>query len=132
PETVASIPFNCVCLEHGKADPTSRSDYVLIPVENFSDDPVLHQLLAIVGTKQVDPQAAQAAVWHLANKMSWEQLAAKSTTHVGGLPPTRYFSPAQLEAAFALLNGAKEAVKDAPRTTPRKPIRAALVDTPAE
>ncbi|HUQ72004.1 MAG TPA: hypothetical protein VM165_20905 [Planctomycetaceae bacterium] len=131
PETVASIPLNGVCLQHGKPDPTSRSEYVLIPVENFSDDPVLHHLLAIVGTKQIDPQAAQAAVWHLTDKMSWEQLAAKSTTHVGGLPPTRYFSPAQLEAAYALLNAAKETVKDAPRTTPRKPIRPA-VDTPAE
>jgi hypothetical protein len=131
-ETVASIPLNSVCLEHGKPEPTPRSDYVLIPAENFSVDPVVHKLLAMVGAKQIDPQAAQAAVWHLTNKMSWEQLASKSTQHVGGLPPTPYFTRAQLETALALVNQAKEFAKDAPKIEPRKPIRSEKVDTPAE
>lgn len=132
PETVASIPLTSVCLEHGKPEPNSRSEYVLVPIENVSDDPVLHQLLALVGTQKVDPQAAQAAAWHLTDKMSWDQLASKSQQHVGGLPPTKYFSQAQLETAFALIQKAKELAKDAPKIEPRKSIREAVANTPAE
>jgi hypothetical protein len=131
-ETVASIPLTSVCLEHGKQEPNSRSDYVLIPVENVSTDPVFHQLLAMVGSQKIDPQAAQAAAWHLANNMTWDQLANKTTQHVGGLPPTQYFTRAQIEGAMALIAKAKELAKDAPKIEPRKPIRSAQLDTPAE
>lgn len=128
PETVASIPLNSVCIQHGKPDPTSASQYVLVPIENYSDNPVLHQLLAIVGLKQVDPQAAQAAAWHLTDRMSWDQLAAKSSQHVGR-PPTPYFTQAQLQTAMSLVAKSQELAKDAPKIEPRKPIRA---ETPAE
>ena len=103
PERVISVPFYSVCLEHGKPEPTSSSRYKLVPVEQVSKDPVLYELLTVVGTGKVDSQAAQAAAWHLTDKMSFQQLAAKAMTHLGGLPQTPYFSQAQLQGAQQLL-----------------------------
>ena len=102
-ERVISVPFNSVCLEHGKPEPTSSSRYKLVPVSQVSQDPVLYELLSVVGTGKVDSQSAQAAAWHLTDKMSFQQLSAKTVIHLGGLPPTPYFSQAQLQGAQQLL-----------------------------
>jgi hypothetical protein len=122
PEQVGSIRFNSVCLEHGKPEPSVKSDYVLVPVEKFSSDPVLHQLLAAVGTGKVDAQSAQAAAWHLTDKMSWDQLANKAVQHTGGAAPTPYFTHAQLAGAQALLAQAKKRSEEEPAPKP-EPIR---------
>ena len=98
-----SLQFNSVCLEHGKPEPTSSSRYKLVPVSQVSQDPVLYELLTVVSTGKVDSQAAQAAAWHLTDNMSFQQLAAKSVTHLGGQQPTPYFSLAQLQGAQQLL-----------------------------
>ena len=102
-ERVVSLQFNSVCLEHGKPEPTSSSRYKLVPVAQVSQDPVLYELLTVVGTGKVDSQAAQAAAWHLTDDMSFQQLASKAVTHLGGQPPTPYFSTAQLQGAQQLL-----------------------------
>lgn len=103
PERVISLPFHSICLEHGKPEPTPSSRYKLVPVSQVSDDPVLYELLTVVGTGKVDSQTAQAAGWHLTDKMSFQQLAAKAMTHLGGQAPTPYFSQAQLQGAQQLL-----------------------------
>lgn len=102
-ERVVSVQFNSVCLEHGKPEANSRSRYKLVPVSMVSQDPVLYELLTVVGTGKVDSQAAQAAAWHLTDKMSFNQLASKMSQHLGGQPPTPYFSQAQLQGAQQLL-----------------------------
>ena len=102
-ERVISLPFNSVCLEHGKPEPTPSSRYKLVPVSQVSQDPILYELLTVVGTGRVDSQAAQAAAWHLTDKMSYQQLEAKVVTHLGGQPPTPYFSQAQMQGAQQLL-----------------------------
>ncbi len=121
-ERVVSLPFNSVCLEHGKPEPTSSSRYKLVPVAQVSQDPVLYELLTVVGTGKVDSQAAQAAAWHLTDDMSFQQLASKSVTHLGGQPPTPYFSMAQLQGAQQLLGlstrKAEERKVKQPITTP--------------
>jgi hypothetical protein len=132
PEQIASFQMNSVCLEHGKPEPSVKSEYVLVPVEKFSSDPVLYELLTIVGTGKVDPQGAQAAAWNIANKMSWDQLANKVTPHVGGVPPTPYFNRNQLFAGQSILAQARKVAEENP--TPRKPeIRTSRVaeSTPA-
>ncbi len=121
-EKVGSIPFNSVCLQHGKPEPGVKSEYVLVPVDKVSEDPVLHQLLAAVGTGKVDAQTAQAAAWHLTDKMSWDQLANKAVQHTGGVAPTPYFTQAQLLGAQALLAQAKKRAEDQPAPKP-EPIR---------
>ena len=139
-EKVVSLQFNSVCLEHGKQEPTPSSKYTLVPISRVSTDPVLHQLLAKVGTGKVDQQAAQAAAWHLTNKMSFQELAEKMEEHLGDLNPSPYFTREQLLAAQQLLSQAmvkaeekaeeeklapKTETKVAPRTSAAKSVPAA-------
>ncbi len=112
PEAIATVPFHSVCLEHGKPEPTVKSNYTLVPVTRFSDDPALRELLEMVGTGRVDPQAAQAAAWHLTDNLSFEQLAAKSVTSLAGTPPTPYFTRQQLLGASSLLHAAQRRAED--------------------
>ena len=97
-DRIIRFKYLAVCLEHGKAEPTPRSVYRITKVEEFSTDPVLEETLKMVASGQLDPQAGQAATWHLTDKMSWEQLAAKSIPHIGK-PSTPYFSAETLARA---------------------------------
>jgi hypothetical protein len=53
----------------------------------------------------VSQRAAQAAAWHLANHMSWEQLIDKKTHHLLG-PSEIYFSAADIRAAMQITDRA--------------------------
>ena len=108
---IVRVAYRSVCLEHGKPEPTSRSTYRIGKVEEFSDDPVLEETLKMVASGQLDPQAGQAATWHLANKMSWQELAAKSIPHVGR-PSTPYFSAETLARAQNIHTTAVARVKE--------------------
>ena len=121
-EKVVSLQFNSVCLEHGKPEPGPNSKYTIVPLSRVSTDPVLYQLLTKVGTGKVDPQAAQAAAWHLTDKMSFQELAEKVEEHLGDINPSPYFTRDQLLGAQQLLSQAvakadekEEAEKLAPK-----------------
>ena len=112
-EKVAKIPYQSVCLEHGKPDPRSKFQYLPVPVAEYTSDPVLQQLITRVGTTDgVDLGAAQAAAWNLNSQMSWEELAAKQYTYVGGAGARPYFSPAQLYGAQTLVAQAASAARE--------------------
>jgi hypothetical protein len=137
PEKVVKVPYQSVCLDHGKPEPRPTMTYQLVPVEKYTDNVALQELLARVGTGRIDPQAAQAAAWVLDDGMSWQELAAKKIKRAGGVPDTPYFSPLQLrraqEAVTYFVARARESQKDKPEepadeTTPARArgIRAAL------
>jgi hypothetical protein len=111
PDRIVRAAYRSVCLEHGKPDPTPGSVYRIGKVAEISDDPVLEQTLILVASGQIDPQAGQAATWHLTNKMSWQELAAKAVPHIGR-PATPYFSAETLARAqnihFVAVARAKE------------------------
>lgn len=121
PESTAAIPLKSLCLEHGKPDPLPSATYVLVPYERVSSNPVLKELLVLVGTGKVDQQAAQAAAWHLTDGLSFAQLASK--TGPGRRP---YFTPAQLTGAVGLLGAAQaNAARNrdgAPAVRPQEPV----------
>jgi hypothetical protein len=112
PESTVQLSLKSVCLEHGKPEPSARARYRLVPVEEFSDDPALKELLEIFGDGQLDQQAVQAAAWHLTDDMSWEELAHKQIRHLGGVPPTPYFSRRQLLAAQQLVSQAQAIARE--------------------
>jgi len=106
PEKIAKISFSSVCLEHGKPEPNPRMTYKPIPVEEFSNDPALAALLSLFSQRKMDPQAAQAAAWHLSDGMSWDELTAKERRHLGGRQPSPYFSSDDIRAARSLVTRA--------------------------
>ena len=85
-----------VCLEHGKPEPSSRMPYKFVKVDAFSSDPKLDLVLQSLGRGELSQKVAQAAAWHVANGMTWEQLAAKEIDHAGGNPDEPYFTQAEL------------------------------------
>ena len=121
PDKVAQVPLTTVCLEHGKADPSPRMKYKLVKVEEMTTDPVLRELIAMVGTGKIDRQVGQAAAWHLSNDMSWDVLAAKTIKRVGGLPPQPYFSQNELLAAQQLVSQAKAIAREKEKNSGKEP-----------
>lgn len=78
PEQVRTIDLPCFCLEYGKPNPRAAIKYELVPLQQANDDPRLPGLLAAYARGEIERDAAQAAVWHAANGMSWDELAGIS------------------------------------------------------
>lgn len=111
PGQIVRVPYQSVCLEHGKADPHPRVEYTLVAVDKYTDDPRLQEVINLVGIGKLDPQSAQAAAWHLASGMSWRELASKKYDRVGS-PDTPYFSPQQLHGALEIIAAAKHRAEE--------------------
>ena len=100
PEKVIKVKVAVVCLDHGKDEPNAHIPYEIRPLESYNSDPELRELCVMLGTGQVDQRSAQAAAWHLANHLSWDELAdMKRFPHLPAY--TRpYFSPDEIRAAM--------------------------------
>jgi hypothetical protein len=91
PERTVRVPYVSACLNHGKPDPSARLEYKLVPVEEYTKDEVLGELIRMVGRGEVNQHSAQAAIWTRTDNMSWDQLASKSVR--GILSVQYYFQP---------------------------------------
>jgi hypothetical protein len=69
-----------------------------VALDTFSTDPKLQSLLAALGRGEISQKVAQAATWHVANGLSWEELAAKKIDRLGR-PDDAWFSAAELMMA---------------------------------
>jgi len=111
PERTVRVPYVSACLNHGKADPSPRLNYKLVPVSEYTDDAVLAELIRMVGTGRVDQQSAQAAIWTRTDNMSWQQLASKHARGIHGA--ISYFKPGHIATGQYLLTTAEGAVRAA-------------------
>jgi hypothetical protein len=84
PEQVGQFKVATVCLEHGKKEPRPNIPYEIVKIEEVSTDPAVKELLTVFGKNRLSQRATQAAAWHLANGMSWQELAAKRIVHING------------------------------------------------
>ena len=85
PETTRKVKIATICLEHGKKDPNPRIAYQLAPIESFTKDEALITVCRLLGSGQLDQHSAQAAAWHLAGGLSWDELASKvKIRHLNG------------------------------------------------
>lgn len=107
PEAVSKVKVPIVCLEHGKEDPNERVPYEIRPIDSFTKDARVQELLKMLGSGEIDQRAAQAAAWHFTNNMSWNDLAAKKLNHMG----KPYFTKSELEAATALAARSEQLAK---------------------
>ena len=117
PEKVGELKLPTVCLEHGKKEPRAAIPYEIRPIASFNTDPAVHELLKLFGRGGIDQRSAQAAAWHLANKMSWQELRAKQIVRADG---SRYqwFSDAELQRGMSLATTAQQLAKDKPKASP--------------
>jgi hypothetical protein len=108
PEKVGKIKVVTVCLEHGKDEPNPRIAYTLKPIETFTDNQKVIELVKMVARDEIDQHSAQAAAWHLANGMTWQELAQKvGKKHLDGSTEP-YFNRLNLERALAASKAAAE------------------------
>ena len=114
PEKAGKIKVVTVCLEHGKEDPNPRIAYDLKPIESFTEDQEVIEVVKMLGRGEVDQHSAQAAAWHLACGMSFEALAAKiGKKHLSGAVEP-YFSPLHVRRAAMMTKVAKERAEKSP------------------
>jgi hypothetical protein len=121
PEKVIKVKVAVVCLDHGKDEPNAHIPYEIRPIETYSSDPAVQELCKLLGSGTVDQRAAQAAAWHLANHMSWEELAdMKRFPHLPAYTKP-YFSPDEIRSAMLVSDKATK-LADARKTlTPASP-----------
>lgn len=120
PEKTVLVPYGSVCLEHGKAEPHPRSEYKLVKLEDYTQDVILQELIKLVGTGKIAPEIAQPAVWHVANDLSWQELAAMKYDRVGA-PDTPQFTNSQLMKAQELVSVAVGRAKERADEKPDQP-----------
>lgn len=123
PEKVGKINVPVVCLEHGKPDPSSSKPYRIVPVDTFVKQPAVVELLKAFGRGELNHDAAQAATWHLANGMSWQELAAKQQGTARSIVRPPYFTREALQAAVAYANEAERLALAAAKSESEKPER---------
>ena len=111
PEMVVRIPVTSVCLEHGKPEPSSRMEYKIHPVDSFSKDPILKELLNLVASGRINSNVSQAAAWNIANGKSWQELSQMKFNRLAQ-PDTPHFSHAELAYAQQLVAAAKQRAVD--------------------
>jgi len=117
---VGEIKVTTVCLEHGKAEPRSNTTYELKPIEGFTDKPGVRELCTLLGTRQIDQRAAQAAAWVLTGGQTWQQLMAKRIERADG-DSYPYFSPQELQVAMTVAQTALTAAEQVPVKAPATP-----------
>lgn len=112
PEKVGKLKVACVCLDHGKPDPTPRNNYKIVKIERYVKNPETIELMKLFGTGKIDHGTAQAATWHLNNGLTWQELATMPSGEkrlIGS--PRPYFHPAQVRLAVELAKHVREQVR---------------------
>lgn len=110
-EKIGELKVATVCLEHGKLEPSKHIPYEVVPLEQCTSTPGVAEALALLLEGKTNQKVAQAAVWHLANGLTWEQLAAKKVNRVGRAD-TAYYEAAELQAAVELTKHVEKLAKD--------------------
>lgn len=105
--------FKSVCLNYGRPEPMSKMTYRLIPVKTYSNDPVLAELLESYSSR-VDQDAMQAAAWHVANDMNWNQISHLPLRSLAATS-AKLFQAKDVQAAQQLVESAEARAKDRPK-----------------
>ncbi len=110
PEQVGDFKVTTVCLEHGKDEPNPHVPYEIRPLQDVTSEPELIEVCSMLGKGMMNQRVAQVAAWHLANDMSWQELAAKQLRFANGTRAP-YFTPQEIRAAMQAVAFAGQAVQ---------------------
>jgi hypothetical protein len=125
PEKVIKVKVAVVCLDHGKDEPNAHIPYEIRPLETYNSDPAVADLCKLLGSAKVDQRAAQAAAWHLANHMTWDELAnMKRFPHLPAYTKP-YFSPDEIRSAMLVSDQAEKIAEARKTLAPKSPSTAA-------
>jgi hypothetical protein len=129
PERVAEVPYHTVCLNYGKPDPAPGMIYKVVRVEQYTQDKVLQEAIRIVAKGGLNYQIAQAATWHITDKMSWDELGSLQEETVLGDYSSRVpvFSAEQLQTAQQIVTFAEHRAVERSKLEPAATATATAV-----
>jgi hypothetical protein len=128
PEKAGKLKVTIVCLEHGKVDPNPRVNYQLRPLESFTSKPEVIEVVKMLSKGEIDQHSAQAAAWHLANDMSWSELANKvGKKHLNGSVEP-YFTAGHLELGVRATREAAHRAEEFAKKHPTSKAGKSLAD----
>ena len=102
PERPRKVAVSTLCLEHGKADPTPRMKYRIVRLSEVNANPEIAELCKALAQGNVPQNTAQATAWHIANGLSWEDLANKPRVISEYTGIELYFSGSEIQNALRL------------------------------
>lgn len=109
PERTLRLRVPAVCLNHGQPDPRPQMAYRLTTLEAIGAQPGVAEVCRLLGTAQLGQKAAQAAVWHLNNGRTWEELAKqKLHSSFGPVFDQPFFTAAEIRNAKQAATRARE------------------------
>ena len=97
-----------VCLNHGKADPNPRIKYKLVRLAEVNDSPVIEEFCKALAAGKVSQNTAQAAAWHVANGLSWQELVHKPRVISQYTGVEMFFTGFEVQAAMRLTASATQ------------------------
>jgi hypothetical protein len=121
-ERVAQLAFRSVCLEHGKPAPRAAVQYRLTPLSDVTSHPAVAAVLASYLRGSASQQSTQAAAWHFASGMSWDELAAKQIRWATGAR-SAYFSAEVLRDARRLAGSCQIVADTRPQNSLATPAK---------
>ena len=123
PAKTSKIKVPCVCLEHGKPDPTPRMSYRIIPLEKFNANPQVAEICRMLGRGEVPQNAAQAATWRLTDGLSWQELANKNRVELRSVGyAERFFRPQELMLAVRIQEEAARRARERSEAAQQTPV----------
>jgi hypothetical protein len=125
PEKILRVDVPLVCLDHGLREPSSSKPYAIRPIENYIQDPAVIEIVTAYANGEVPEGVAQAAVWNLNSRVSWNALAAKLTGTERYAVRNPYFSAGEIKGAMSL-------VAEAQRLTAGKKVKPRPFKLPGE
>lgn len=102
PDRPRKVTVPTLCLEHGKADPNPRMKYRIVRLAEVNDSPEVAQLCKALAQGKVPQNTAQAAAWHIANGLTWEELSKKPRVISQYTGIELYFSGPEIQNALRL------------------------------
>lgn len=116
-EKIGKVKVNCVCLEYGKDEPRAAIPYKVVRLDYVTSKPEVAAVLREFATGQYDQHVAQAAAWHAANDMTWEQLAGAKGELIAIGVNQPLFTSQELDSAKQLFAEAEKRMKKTEKPT---------------
>jgi hypothetical protein len=113
------LEVKTVCLEEGKPDPKMFIEYVIQPLEKLNDDPRVFEMCRMLANDEVAQPVAQAAAWHVADNLSWQQLLVKNRIERMDGSFERYFHPNHLRFAQQVVTAAVQRAEEREKLMPK-------------
>jgi len=138
PDRPRRMTVATLCLEHGKPDPNPRVKYRVVRLAEVNAAPEIAELCKAVARGDVPQNTAQAAAWHIANGLTWEELTNKPRMISEYTGIEYYFNRVEIQNALRVTALAQRAAENTAATTtsPGDTIRStgesALLKSPGE